>query len=83
MSNGTAHIEMHIDLLHALFDWERNDIRMIESSDIGEKNYFQVLISSPLLSEGYHGQLEIYFNDDHELRFKKWSDTDIGAGSSI
>jgi hypothetical protein len=76
---GTAHVEMHPNLLAAIAEPPFSDLIRVHSKSLVETEIWLVLVSSPLLAKGYQGQKSLVLGNG-KLRFVTYTDGDIGAG---
>jgi hypothetical protein len=68
MTWGTAHVEAHRNLRAKIL--ANPFVRIIRES-LTDTEVYLLLVASPLLSPGYHGQRELVI-DDSPVRFKPW-----------
>jgi hypothetical protein len=72
---GTAHLEVSQKLLGEILlnDFWPDFVRVESASYWGEGDFYHLLIKTSLLSDGYHGTVNIIVDGDR-IRFKKDQD---------
>lgn len=71
---GTCHVLMHENLLEKVRRQPYSTVIRIHSVGEFEEGYFNVLLETDILSEGYHGQQEIIVTED-SVEFRRDTDT--------
>jgi hypothetical protein len=71
---GAGHVECHRDLRAKLKTEPYASIAKIERESIFSADCYLLLIKSPLLPPGYHGQQELVVDGDN-IRFKRYVET--------
>lgn len=71
---GTCHVLMHENLLEKIRRQPYSKDIRIHSVGEFEEGFFNVLLETEILSEGYHGQQEIILENDI-IRFRRDTDT--------
>lgn len=69
---GTAHVLIHRIFLNSLHNYS-SQVKVLETSPFDDDDFFNVLIESPILPDGYNGQQEIYLKEG-KIYFKREAD---------
>lgn len=72
---GTCHVIMHEKLIEKISQSPYDlIIRVLDKTEFGEENLYQVHLETDVLTQGYHGQQEIILTKD-SVEFRRDTDT--------
>lgn len=69
---GTGHVMVMPCFLKKLQDYP--DVTILSINDLGD-GFYNLLVESKRLPEGYNGQTEAFFREDGILHFRRETDT--------
>ena len=71
---GSCHVLIHKVLLEKLNSSYSDQVEILRITEYGEDNLFNVLLESSILADGYHGQQELFI-EDNRIKFRRDTDT--------
>lgn len=69
---GTAHVLLHKYFFKSLHNYS-DQVRVVESMPFDDEDFFNVLVESDELPEGYNGQQEMFVKQG-KIQFKREAD---------
>lgn len=70
---GTAHVLLHKIFLNSLHNY-KDQVTVLDTVPFDDEDFYNVLVQSPLLTDGYNGQQEMFIKDG-KIGFRRDTDT--------